>query len=103
MGTSGCGLAGIDAAIAAGLGVKINAVAIRGAFEAEVDDLISSPISVERTTLIQEKPLCEAGRDRSAASGLRQPSPCTWLKMDARANRTSQRWAGALYACCRNG
>ncbi|MCV2894958.1 GTP 3',8-cyclase MoaA [Lentibacter sp. XHP0401] len=59
-------LAGIDAAIAAGLQVKLNAVASCGAFEDEVDALIA--FAHERgaaLTLIEEMPLGDTGHDRS--------------------------------------
>ena len=57
--------AGIKAAQAAGLRVKINAVAMRGAFEEEVDELIR--FAHERgmdLTLIEEMPLGEGQHDR---------------------------------------
>ncbi|MBW8282778.1 MAG: GTP 3',8-cyclase MoaA, partial [Rhizobium sp.] len=58
-------LKGIDAALAAGLKVKLNAVAMRGAFEHEVDDLIRfAHARGMDLTLIEEMPLGEAGHDR---------------------------------------
>ncbi|WP_432759526.1 GTP 3',8-cyclase MoaA [Defluviimonas salinarum] len=61
-------LAGIEAAREAGLKVKINALASRGAFESEVDDLIR--FAHRRgmdLTLIEEMPLGETGLDRRAS------------------------------------
>ncbi len=59
-------LAGIDAALGAGLRVKLNAVASRGAFEAEVDDLIRfAHARGMDLTLIEEMPLGDTGLDRS--------------------------------------
>lgn len=58
--------AGIDAALAAGLKVKINTVASRGAFEAEVDDLIRFAHQRDMDlTLIEEMPLGAVATDRS--------------------------------------
>jgi cyclic pyranopterin phosphate synthase len=60
--------AGIDAALSAGLQVKINAVAMKGPFEAELDDLIR--FAHHRgmdLTLIEEMPLGEVTHDRSAS------------------------------------
>lgn len=57
--------AGIAAAQAAGLRVKINAVAMRGAFEQEVDDLIRFAHEQDMDlTLIEEMPLGEGRHDR---------------------------------------
>lgn len=59
-------LKGIDAALSAGLKVKLNAVAMRDAFESEVDDLIG--FAHRRgmdLTLIEEMPLGQTGHDRS--------------------------------------
>ena len=51
-------LAGVDAALTAGLKVKLNAVASRGAFESEVDDLIRFAHGQGMDlTLIEEMPL----------------------------------------------
>lgn len=59
-------LAGIDAARAAGLRVKLNAVASRGAFEDELDELIRFAHGRGMDlTLIEEMPLGETGQDRS--------------------------------------
>ena len=59
-------LAGIDAAISAGLQVKLNAVASRGAFEDEVDALIAfAHARGADLTLIEEMPLGDTGLDRS--------------------------------------
>lgn len=61
-------LDGIDAALAAGLRVKINTVAMSGAFEEEVDDLIH--FAHRRgmdLTLIEEMPLGNTGHDRSGS------------------------------------
>jgi cyclic pyranopterin phosphate synthase len=58
-------LEGIDAAQDAGLAVKINAVALRGSTENEIDDLIS--FAHKRgmgLTLIETMPLGETGEDR---------------------------------------
>ncbi len=61
-------LKGVDAALAAGLKVKLNAVALRGAFEREVDDLIRFAHGRGMDlTLIEEMPLGEAGHDRAAS------------------------------------
>lgn len=61
-------LKGIDAALAAGLKVKLNAVALRGAFEHEVDDLIRFAHGRGMDlTLIDEMPLGESGHDRGAS------------------------------------
>lgn len=58
--------AGIDAALDAGLRVKLNAVASCGAFESEVDDLIRfAHARGMDLTLIEEMPLGETGTDRS--------------------------------------
>lgn len=58
-------LAGLDAAQEAGLQVKLNAVASRGAFEHEVDDLIRFAHGRGMDlTLIEEMPLGDTGADR---------------------------------------
>lgn len=58
--------AGIEAALSAGLNVKINAVAMKGPFEAEVDDLIRFAHGRGMDlTLIEEMPLGEVAHDRS--------------------------------------
>ncbi|MBB4122085.1 GTP 3',8-cyclase MoaA [Martelella radicis] len=57
--------AGLEAAQAAGLKVKINAVAMRGTFEEEVDDLICFAHGRDMDlTLIEEMPLGEGRHDR---------------------------------------
>jgi cyclic pyranopterin phosphate synthase len=59
-------LAGLDAALVAGLKVKLNAIASRGAFENEVDDLIRFAHGHGMDlTLIEEMPLGEDVRDRA--------------------------------------
>ncbi len=61
-------LAGIEAAQEAGLKVKINSVAMRGAFEDELDDLIR--FTHERgidLTLIEEMPLGDVHHDRASS------------------------------------
>lgn len=59
-------MAGLDAAQAAGLRIKLNALASRGAFEAELDDLIRFAHGRGMDlTLIEEMPLGETGVDRS--------------------------------------
>ncbi len=58
-------LAGLDAAQAAGLEVKLNAVASRGAFEAEIDDLIRFAHGRGMAlSLIEEMPLGQTGAER---------------------------------------
>jgi len=58
--------AGLEAALAAGLHVKLNAVAMRGVFEREVDDLIRFAHGKGMDlTLIEEMPLGLAGFDRA--------------------------------------
>lgn len=58
-------LAGIESAQQAGLKVKINAVAMRGAFEQEVDELIRFAHGRKMDlTLIEEMPLCTVAHDR---------------------------------------
>jgi cyclic pyranopterin phosphate synthase len=76
-------LAGIDAALAAGLKVKINAVASTGAFEGEIDDLIRFAHSRGADlTLIEEMPLGDTGQDRAASvlslAGLQQDLAKRW-------------------------
>ena len=62
-------LAGIDAAQQAGLRVKLNAVASKGAFEAEVDDLIRFAHGRGcDLTLIEEMPLGDTGLDRNQSA-----------------------------------
>ncbi len=58
-------LDGIEAALTAGLRVKINAVAMKGDFEDEVDDLIRFAHGKNMDlTLIEEMPLGDVGFDR---------------------------------------
>lgn len=76
-------LAGIDAALAAGLKVKINAVASQGAFEEEVDELIRFAHGRGADlTLIEEMPLGDTGQDRGASvlslAGLQQSLAKRW-------------------------
>ena len=76
-------LSGIDAAQAAGLKVKLNAVASRGAFEAEVDSLIRfAHTHGADLTLIEEMPLGDTGLDRDATvlslRGLREDLARRW-------------------------
>lgn len=83
-------LAGLDAAQAAGLRVKLNAVASRGAFEAEVDDLIRFAHGRDMDlTLIEEMPLGETGADRAASAlpldGLRRDLAERWTLTPAAA------------------
>ncbi|WP_245480266.1 GTP 3',8-cyclase MoaA [Neorhizobium sp. NCHU2750] len=59
---------GLDRAQEAGLKVKINAVAMKGAFENEVDDLIRFAHGRGMDlTLIEEMPLGNVGHDRKAS------------------------------------
>ncbi len=59
-------LSGLDAAQSAGLKVKLNAIAGRGAFEAELDTLIRFAHGRGMDlTLIEEMPMGETGQDRS--------------------------------------
>ncbi len=79
-------LEGIDAALAAGLKVKVNAVAMRGAFEHEVDDLIRFAHGKGMDlTLIEEMPLGAAGHDRGASflslGELRRSLAARWTVM----------------------
>jgi len=76
-------LCGLDAALAAGLRVKINAVAMKGAFEREVDDLIRFAHSRKMDlTLIEEMPLGATGHNRYdthlSLSQLRQELAKRW-------------------------
>ncbi|PRX10028.1 UNVERIFIED_ORG: cyclic pyranopterin monophosphate synthase subunit MoaA [Martelella mediterranea] len=75
--------AGIEAAQAAGLKVKINAVAMRGPFENEVDDLIRfAHCRGMDLTLIEEMPLGEGRHDRRESflslSNLRETLSKRW-------------------------
>jgi GTP 3',8-cyclase len=76
-------LRGIDAALDAGLHVKLNAVAMRGAFENEVDDLIRFAHQRQMDlTLIEEMPLGIVGFERARThlplSELRQSLESRW-------------------------
>jgi len=76
-------MAGLDAAQAAGLRVKLNAIATRGAFEAEVDTLIC--FAHRRgmdLTLIEEMPMGETGRDRRGS----------FLPLDTLHAELAERW-----------
>ncbi len=76
-------LAGIDAALAAGLKVKLNAVAARGAFEAELDDLIRFAHNRGMDlSLIEEMPLGDTGPDRGRR----------FLPLDALVGDLTTRW-----------
>jgi GTP 3',8-cyclase len=86
--------AGLDAAQAAGLKVKLNAIATRGAFEAEVDALIR--FAHDRgmdLTLIEEMPMGEAMRDRAA----------TFLPLDALEADLARRWSLTALAASTGG
>jgi cyclic pyranopterin phosphate synthase len=76
-------LSGIDAALGAGLRVKLNAVALRGPFEREVDDLIAFAHARNMDlTLIEQMPLGLTGFAREAAhlplSDLRRALESRW-------------------------
>lgn len=76
-------LDGIDAALAAGLKVKLNAVAMSGAFEEEVDELIRFAHGRGMDlTLIEEMPLGETGLDRSSS----------FLSLDTLRRSLAERW-----------
>jgi cyclic pyranopterin phosphate synthase len=79
-------LDGIDAALAAGLKVKINAVAMHGAFEDEVDELIRFAHGRGMDlTLIEEMPLGDVSHDRRdshlSLADLRQRLAKRWQLM----------------------
>jgi GTP 3',8-cyclase len=83
LGDIGKVLAGLDAAQAAGLKIKLNAIATRGAFEAELDDLIRfSHGRGMDLTLIEEMPMGEAVRDRAVS----------FLPLDALQADLARRW-----------
>jgi len=87
-------LAGLDAAQAAGLKVKLNAIATKGAFEAEVDELIR--FAHDRgmdLTFIEEMPLGEAMQDRAAS----------FLGLDALEADLAKRWTLAPLAANTGG
>lgn len=76
-------LAGIDAALVAGLHVKLNAVAMRGSIERDVDGLIRFAHGRGMDlTLIEEMPLGLAGFDRAnthlSLTGLQQQLAARW-------------------------
>ncbi len=76
-------LAGIEAAQAAGLKVKLNAVASRGRFETELPTLIEfAHARGMDLTLIEEMPLGETGTDRAQ----------TALSLNEVTSALSQRW-----------
>ncbi|WP_371225086.1 GTP 3',8-cyclase MoaA [Roseovarius sp. 2305UL8-3] len=62
-------LTGIEAALEAGIKIRLNAVVSRGAFEEEVDDLIAFAHGRGMDlALIEEMPLGETGQDRGHSS-----------------------------------
>jgi cyclic pyranopterin phosphate synthase len=76
-------LTGIDAALAAGLKVKLNAVAARGAFEAELDELIRYAHGRGMDlSLIEEMPMGQSGPGRDTR----------FLRLDALVDDLAQRW-----------
>lgn len=76
-------LDGIDAALAAGLRVKLNAVALRGAFEHEVDELIGFAHSRGMDlTIIEQMPLGLTGFSREE----------TYLPLHELRQALEQRW-----------
>ena len=96
-------LAGIDAAQAAGLQVKINAVALKGVNEDEIGGLLAWAHGRGMDlTVIEVMPLGEIGEDR-----LDQYMPLSMVRarpgrtLHARRHRLSDRRAGAL--CARQG
>ena len=93
-------LAGLDAAQAAGLRVKLNAVASRGAFEAEIDDLIR--FAHGRGHGPQPDRGNAAGRDRSKpprqVPAARQPGRRPLQALDLFARAKEHRRPGALSA-----
>lgn len=75
---------GLEAALAAGMRVKLNAVAQRGLFEDEVDDLIRFAHSHGMDlTLIEEMPMGDAGSCRNSS----------FLSLGALRDRLSERWS----------
>ena len=93
-------LAGIDAAQAAGLQVKINAVALKGVNEDEIGDLLAWAHGRGMDlTVIEVMPLGDIGEDRldaiyAAVDGARAARRA----LHARRHRLSHRRSGALYA-----
>ncbi|WP_425040680.1 GTP 3',8-cyclase MoaA [Primorskyibacter sp. S187A] len=82
-------LDGIDAARAAGLHIRLNAVASRGAFEAEVDDLIRFAHGRGMDlAIIEEMPLGQTGCDRGQTclsnASLRKDLSQRWTMTPAR-------------------
>lgn len=76
-------LAGIDSALQAGLRIKLNAVAMKGDFEREVDDLICFAHGRGMDlTLIEEMPLGAVGHDRKRS----------FLRLDTLMADLEQRW-----------
>ncbi|NDR55706.1 GTP 3',8-cyclase MoaA [Aliiruegeria sabulilitoris] len=81
-------LAGLDAAQKAGLKVKLNALASRGPFEREVDDLIRFAHGRDMDlTLIEEMPMGKTGLDRAASflpiSELRRDLATRWTLLNS--------------------
>lgn len=84
-------LSGIDAALDAGLQVKINALASKGTFESELDDLIRfSHGRGMDLTLIEEMPLGDTPHSKDACflslADLRQQLEQRWTVSDSPAN-----------------
>ena len=97
-------LAGIDAAQAAGLEIKINAVALKGVNEDEIPALIAWAHGRGMDlTLIETMPMGDIGEDR-----LEQYLPLSLIRaqlaerLHARRHRLPHGRAGALCACRRN-
>ena len=87
-------LAGIDAAQKAGLKVKLNAVAMRGGFLGEVDDLIRFAHGRGMDlTVIEEMPMGYTGHDRYE----------TFLSLGALRKSLEQRWTLVPDAHCSGG
>ena len=87
-------LAGIDAAQKAGLKVKLNAVAMRGGFLGEVDDLIRFAHGRGMDlTVIEEMPMGYTGHDRYE----------TFLSLSALRKSLEQRWTLVPDAHCSGG
>jgi len=87
-------LRGIEAALAAGLHVKINAVAMKGSFETEIDDLIVFAHSQGMDlTLIEEMPLGDSGHDRYD----------THLSLDKFRQELGERWTLTPVTACSGG
>lgn len=87
-------LSGIDAAQEAGLKVKLNAVALRGGFLSEVDDLIRFAHGRQMDlTLIEEMPMGYTGHDRFE----------THLSLRSLRDSLEQRWTLTPDAHCSGG